>query len=165
MIPFPSKIWACGSWQSLGNRMPNTACFFFYLEWKHNKLAFYPAKQSYCMTIYASIFKPACTKPTALATYLNVVPYQFVSLNVHNCHSGRLAEALKINEGLTKPEKQASASIALPSQINKQQRCYGSERTTFLRRKNTTCSDQTGMWETPGRPSVLDMADGHISAQ
>lgn len=110
-----------------------------------------------------SIFKPACTKPTASATYLNVVPYQFVSLNVQNCHSGRLAEALKINEGLTNPEKQAS--MALPSQINKQQRCYGSEHITFLRRKTTTSSDQTGMWETPGRPSVLDMADGHISAQ
>jgi len=73
------------------------------------------------MTIYASIFKPACTKPTALATYLNVVPYQFVSLNVQNCHSGRHF-GLKINKGLTNLEKQASTSTTIPSHINNQHR-------------------------------------------
>lgn len=167
IILFPSEIGLVVLDSLLATRCQTR--HVFYLEWKHNKPAFYPAKQSYCMTIYASIFKPACTKPTASATYLNVVPYQFVSLNVNNCHSERHAEGLKINKGLTNPEKQASASIALPSHINNQQRCYGWERTTFLRRKNTTCNDRTAMWETPGRPSVLDMADGHsprhISAQ
>lgn len=127
MIPFPGEIGL-----AVGDSLLATGCqtrhVFFPFEWKHNKPAFYPAKQSYSMTICASILKPACTKPTASATDLNVAPYQFVSLNVCKRQSGWHSEGPgpKINKGLTNPEERGFTDTYV-----EQQRCISLGKTTY----------------------------------